>query len=85
MPSTLERQAMPRRKDAPPRTNDVPVKMDREVVRKSKIAAAYKGQSLAEYLSETVGAIVDQHIEEAHAKERQTAKGGKPKGRGEKS
>ncbi len=54
--------------------DDIPVKMDSEVVRKAKIVAAFRGQSLAEFLSETLGQIVDSLIDEAYAKE----KGGKP-------
>jgi hypothetical protein len=42
--------------------------MDAEVVRKAKIVAAYRGESLAEFLSATLGAIVDQLLAEEHAK-----------------
>lgn len=48
---------------------DVPVKMDSEVVRKAKIVAAYRGQSLAEFLSNTLGEIVDGLLAAEHAKE----------------
>ena len=50
--------------------DDTPVKMDSEVVRKAKIVAAFRGQSLAEFLSETLGEIVDSLIDEAYAKEK---------------
>ncbi len=49
--------------------NDVPVKMDSEVVRKAKIVAAYRGQSLAEFLSVTLGEIINDLLEAEHAKE----------------
>lgn len=61
----------------PERPTDVPVKMDSEVVRKAKIVAAFRGQSLAEFLSDTMGKIVDDLIDEAYARE----KGGKPAAR----
>jgi hypothetical protein len=48
--------------------NDVPVKVDVEVIRIAKIAAAYKGLSLAEYLSETLRPIVSRDVEHEHAK-----------------
>ncbi len=48
--------------------NDVPVKMDAEVVRKAKIVAAYRGQTLAEFVSQTIGSIVDGLIEQEHAR-----------------
>lgn len=48
--------------------NDVPVKVDSEVIRVAKIAAAYKGLSLAEYLSETLRSIVLRDVEQEHAK-----------------
>jgi hypothetical protein len=48
--------------------NDVPVKIDAEVIRVAKIAAAYKGLSLAEYLSETLRPIVSRDVEQEHAK-----------------
>ena len=37
---------------AKPKRNDVPVKMDAEVVRVARIVAAYQGVTLAEYISE---------------------------------
>jgi hypothetical protein len=48
--------------------NDVPVKLDAEVVRVAKIAAAYKDMSLAEYLSERLRPLVSQDVEQEHAK-----------------
>lgn len=51
------------------RRNDVPVKMDAEIVRKAKIVAAYRGQSLAEFLSVEMGPIVERLLMEEHAKE----------------
>lgn len=53
-----------------PRRNDVPVKMDAEVVRKAKVVAAYRGQTLAEFLSQTLAGIVDDLIEQEHQRMR---------------
>jgi hypothetical protein len=47
---------------------DVPVKVDEEVIRKARIAASYKGVTLAEYLSEALRPIVDRDIEEGHTR-----------------
>ena len=49
--------------------NDVPVKRDAEVVRVAKIAAAYREQSLAEYLSERMRDIAAQDVEQEHTRE----------------
>jgi predicted DNA binding CopG/RHH family protein len=57
--------------------NDVPVKVDSEVIRVAKIAAAYKGLSLAEYLSETLRPIVARDVEQEHAKVAAPKKGKK--------
>ena len=38
-----------------PSESDTAVKIDSEVVRQAKIVAAYRDQSLAEYLSSTLG------------------------------
>lgn len=57
--------------------NDVPVKVDAEVIRVAKIAAAYKGKSLAEYLSDTLRPIVSQDVEQEHAKVATPKKGKK--------
>jgi hypothetical protein len=40
------------------RRNDIPVKLDAEVVRAAKIVAAFRDQSLAEYLSEKLRPLV---------------------------
>ena len=58
--------------------NDVPVKVDADVIRTAKIAAAYKGLSLAEYLSETLRPIVSRDVEHEHAKVAAAKKGKKP-------
>jgi hypothetical protein len=58
--------------------NDVPVKVDADVIRVAKIAAAYKGISLAEYLSETLRPIVSRDVESEHAKVVGAKKGKKP-------
>ena len=60
--------------------NDVPVKVDAEVVRVARIAAAYKDMSLAEYISETLRPLVAQHVEQEHAKQPHS----RPKGEGRK-
>lgn len=82
MSTALKSRPMPKRKDAARRTNDVTVKMDAEVVRKAKIVAAFNDQSLAEFLSDTLGAIVDRLMAEAYAKESQASRSAKGKGRG---
>jgi hypothetical protein len=61
--------------------NDVPVKMDAEVIRKAKIVAAFRSQSLAEFLSDTLGKIIDDLMDQAIANE----KGGKPAKEGRKA
>ena len=58
--------------------NDVPVKVDADVIRVAKIAAAYKGISLAEYLSETLRPIVSRDVESEHAKVEGAKTGKKP-------
>jgi hypothetical protein len=70
-PATAE-QAMAKR-------NDVSVKVDVEVIADARIAAAYKGMPLAEYLSESLRPIVARDIEEGHA-----AKAAKAAGKGKR-
>jgi predicted HicB family RNase H-like nuclease len=48
--------------------NDIPVKVDVGVVADAKIVAAYKGVSLAEYISETLRPIVEREMNEEHMK-----------------
>lgn len=48
---------------------DVAVKIDSEVVRQAKIVAAYREQTLAEYLSETLAPIVLRDLAEEATKE----------------
>jgi hypothetical protein len=48
--------------------NDVPVKIDAEVLAMARIASAYKGVSLAEYLSESLRPIAMRDIDESHAR-----------------
>lgn len=48
--------------------NDQPVKIDTHVLAKVRIAAAYKGVSIAEYLSSAIEPIADRDIDEQHAK-----------------
>lgn len=47
--------------------HDVPVKVDAQVIADAKIAAAYKGLSLAEYISEALRPIAFRDMEEGHA------------------
>ncbi len=60
--------------DAPsPRTkrggrDDEPVKVDRSVLRTARIVAAFRGKSLAEYLSEVLRPIVADHLAEEKRK-----------------
>lgn len=61
--------------------NDIPVKIDAVVVADARIAASYKGLSLAEYVSEVLRPIVLRDIEEGHAKK---MKGQAPKPKGSK-
>lgn len=49
--------------------NDVPVKMDTEVVRVCKVVAAYRGLTLAEYLSETMRIASQKDLAEETEKE----------------
>jgi hypothetical protein len=65
--ATVAEPQMTKRSDSP--RNDVTVKMDAEVVRKAKIVAAYRNQSMAEFLSVELGTIIDRLLEEAHARE----------------
>ena len=58
--------------------NDVPVKVDADVIRVAKIAAAYKGLSLADYISETLRPIVSRDVESEHARMAGAKKGKKP-------
>jgi hypothetical protein len=48
--------------------NDVPVKIDADVVRVAKIAAAYKDMSLAEYISERLRPLVAEDVDREHSK-----------------
>lgn len=77
MATGLLEQPMAKKTDLPKR-NDSPVKIDTVVLIEARIAAAYKGLSLAEYLSETLRPIVARDIEEQHAQRAKSA--GKPKG-----
>lgn len=47
--------------------NDQSVKMDIEVIGDCRIAAAFKGMTLAEYLSETMRVAARKDIEEGYA------------------
>jgi hypothetical protein len=60
--------------------NDVPAKIDAEVLAVCRIAAAYKGLSLAEYLSESMRVTATRDVEESHAGFAKPKASGKPKG-----
>ena len=60
--------------------NDVSVKMDEAVVDDCRIAAAFRGMSLAEYLSETMKAAAKRDIDEGYAKRAEGER--QPKGKG---
>jgi hypothetical protein len=70
--SVLEEQKMAAKR------NDIAVKVDAQVVADARIAASYKGLSLAEYVSEVLRPIVLRDIEEGHAQRMKPAT--KPKG-----
>jgi hypothetical protein len=64
--------------------NDVSTKIDADVLEDCRIAAAFRGVSLAEYLSETMRAAARRDIDEAYAR-RSAGKGKpdhRPKGKG---
>lgn len=50
---------MPRR----PKRNDVPVKVDAEVLRIARIVAAYEDMPLAELISETLRPILERKLD----------------------
>jgi hypothetical protein len=58
-PGLLERRLMSK-----PKRDDVPVKVDAEVIRQARIVAAFDGLSLAEYLSERLRPLVAADLEE---------------------
>jgi hypothetical protein len=58
---------------------DVVAKIDGEVLREAKIAAALKGMTLAEYLSEVVRVVAARDIDEAMANRAAKGKPGKTK------
>jgi hypothetical protein len=53
--------------------NDVSVKMDARVAEECRIASAFKGMSLAEYLSETMRAAAKRDIDEAVARRNESS------------
>lgn len=63
------------------RRNDQSVKMDVQVIEDCRIAAAFKGISLAEYLSETMRVASRRDIDDGYARRAAEAKP-KPKGKG---
>jgi hypothetical protein len=56
------------------------VRLESDVAADARIAAAYAGKSLTEFLSDALRPIVAKVIEEGHAKREQGQKGG-PKGK----
>lgn len=64
------------------RRNDVSVKMDTEVVEQCRIAAAFKGMSLSEYMSEAMREASARDIDEGYARRAAgLVKPTKPKGK----
>ena len=57
--------------------NDTAVKIDAEVIRRAKIVAAYRSQSLAEYLTSRLAPFVDADL--AEEQEKQSLPQTKPK------
>lgn len=69
MSSVLAEIGCPMAKDKEQtKRNDVPVRIDAEVLEDVRIAAAYAGISIAEYLSEKMRPIAAQDVEEGHKK-----------------
>ncbi len=60
--------------------NDVSTKIDRAVLEECRLAAAFRGMTLAEYLSETMREAARRDIDEGIA--RRKARDQKPKGKG---
>jgi hypothetical protein len=60
---------------------NMPVRLDDEAIRWAKIAASYKGQSLAEYASAALIEIAKRDVERSHA---EMITPSKPKGKGAK-
>jgi hypothetical protein len=62
---------------AKPKRNDIPAKIDQEVIRLAKIVAAYRSISLAEYLSERLRPLVEsdlaKHQREEKREQRRTS------------
>lgn len=59
---TVQERGRRMTREPKPRRNDTSVKMDAELVHKAKIVAAYRGQSIAEYLSERFGALIESDL-----------------------
>jgi hypothetical protein len=59
--------------------NDVPVKIDAEVVRVAKIAAAYKDMSISECISERLRPLVAEDVDREHSKRPHHVPGTRPK------
>src|SRR4051794_38967859 len=62
----LVHESMPRK----PKRNDVPVKLDADVVRNAKIVATFQDTTLAEYLSELLRPLVERDLAK-HLREEQ--------------
>jgi hypothetical protein len=63
---TTATQTMPRK----PKRNDVPVKIDAEVLRLARIVAAYEDLPLAELISETLRPILVKKLEQHQEKKK---------------
>lgn len=53
-----------------PKRNDVPAKVDAEVIRIAKTVAAFRGLTLAEYLSERLRPLVNEDFDAMHRSRR---------------
>lgn len=60
MPATLQRPNVPKQSES--------VRLSMEAITKARVAAAYQGKTIGEYISDVVLAVVDQHIDEGHSK-----------------
>jgi predicted HicB family RNase H-like nuclease len=68
MSVAVQEQPVARKKSSfdPGKRTDTTVKLDKEVAEDAKIAASYKGLSVAQYVTEVLRPIVARDIEEGH-------------------
>ena len=63
------------------KSNNMPVRLNDEALRWARIAASYKGLSLAEYASQVLAEVGKRDVEEGHAALGKINPTGKTKGR----